>query len=361
VARSGRLPVVVDDSAALRERLAGPAFDYTREWPLRVGLVTTGEQARQIVLVFCHAAADWHGITVALRDLRALLRGSALPAPGPHPLDLARWQLTEGRAQTARAVGYWTAACRTIPPAMFTVSDDPSDPPYQQAVLTSLALDGAARVVAARQHVSTAAVLLAGTAALVRAWTGHDRCALNTLVHNRFQPGHAGIVGMLAQNGLVVVDLAGDLTFAEAVDRTWRAALVAYRNAYYDQAAVDGAVAQVSQERGTQVNPYCCFNDQRPIEDAGRVGTPPSEADVRAAFAATTLTSAAHGWLNCRFCLRLEPAAEGLRVLLLADRRCLAADTFLDALERLVVEAAFGEVRLDELSSARSEPPGARR
>jgi hypothetical protein len=367
VARRGRLPVdvveaggdpmgggpvVTDDidavAAALRTRLAAPAFDHARDWPLRVGLVTVDGQVRRIALVFCHLAADWHGITVALRDLRLLLRGSAPPAATTHPLDLARWQRTAGQAHSRRAVAYWTAASRTIPPTMFAVDGDPPDRPHERAVLTSRALDLAARVIAARQRVSTSTVLLAATAALVGAATGHERCALNTLVHNRFQADHAGVVGMLAQLGLVVVDVGGAPPFADLVTRTWQAAMLAYRNAYYDQVAVDGALARVGRERGAPVNPYCCFNDQRATvdtePDGGAAGALPGAAEVRAALAGTTVGVSPHARLNCRFCLRLEPASGTLRVLLLADPRCFPGShsgQFLRDLERLVVDAAF--------------------
>jgi hypothetical protein len=64
------------------------------------------------------------------------------------------------------------------------------------------------------------------------------------------------------------------------------------------------------------------------------------------------LTLEPHAALNCRFCLRVEPATGPLTVVLTADSRSLPAvhiGQFLWDLERLVVDAAFEEVALAAL------------
>lgn len=358
VARSARLPVdvvdvgggeaVVGAVAELCDRLSAAAFEYPQEWPLRVGLVAVDGEVRRIVLVFCHVATDWQGAELVAREIRLLLRGTALPPPRLHPLDLAQWQATSGQDRSRRAIGYWSGAWWSIPPTMFPADGAAHEPPHHKAVLTSRALDGAARVIAARQSVSTTTVLLAATVALVGSWTGNTTCALHTLVSNRFHADQSDVVGMLAQLGLLVVDLTGDLTFDELVARTWQAAMRSYRNAYYDQAALDRALAEAGRERGTVVNPYCCFNDMRSTLDTAPA-QPPDKATVRSSLPDTVLTRSPHAALNCRFCLRIEPATGPLTVVLTADSRSLSSvriGQFLEGLERLVVDAAFGEVLL---------------
>jgi hypothetical protein len=335
----------------LRDRLSGAPFAYPEDWPLRVGFAAVDGEVRQIVFVFCHAATDWQGAEVAARDLRMLLCGSVPQAPRLQPLDMARWQATSGKDRTRRAVDYWTTALRSVPSAMFTASGPTLQPPSHQATLTSRALDGAARVIAARQRVSTTTVLLAATAALVGSWTGHSMCALHMVVNNRFQAGHGDVVGMLAQLALFTVDLSSGLSFDDLVTRTWQAALQGHRHAYYDQAALQEARAAVSRERGTEVNPYCCFNDMRSTQDtAASIGTAlPGEAVVRTALTESQLTRTSHTPLNCRFCLRVEPAAGPLKVVLTADSRSLSSvhiGEFLRDLERLVVDAAFSDIQL---------------
>ncbi len=367
VAREGRLAVEVvhadspqlvrPAAAGLQETLVAKAFHYPQEWPVRAGLAVHDGVVRQIVLVFCHAATDWQGAEVAARDLRALLRGDSPPAPRMQPLDLARWQATLGRDRTRRAVVYWTSVLRGMPLTMFAADGPAPYPPSHQATLTSRALDGAARVIAARHRVSTSTVLLAATVALIGSWTGHRTCALHTLVNNRFQEGHGDVVGMLAQLALLAVELPGGLTFDELVIRTWQAALLGHRHAYYDQVVLQQARAEVSRDRGAEVNAYCCFNDMRSPQDtvAGPAAALPARAAVRAALPESVLTCAAHAPLNCRFCLRVEPATGPLKVVLTADGRSLSdaeIGQFLSGLEKLVTDAAFTEVRLGDLPRA---------
>jgi hypothetical protein len=364
VARAGSLPVEVtevgsaqevpDAVAGLRSRLLPAAFEYPRDWPWRVGFAALDGEVRQVVLVFCHTAVDWQGAEVVARDLRALLREATPASPGLQPIDMAHWQATSGKDRTRRAVDYWKASFRSIPATMFIADGPAPEPPGHQAVLTSRALDGATRVIAARQRVSTSTVLLAATVALVGSWTGHPICALHTLVNNRFQAGHSEVVGMLAQLALLTVDLTGGLTFDELVTRTWQAALLGHRHAYYDQTALDDALTEVRRERGEPVNPFCCFNDMRSTQDtvAGDPAALPGAQAVRDALGDSVLTLEPHAALNCRFCLRVEPATGPLSVVLTADSRSLSSihiGQFLRDLERLVVDAAFEEVALAAL------------
>ncbi|WP_162908318.1 condensation domain-containing protein [Allorhizocola rhizosphaerae] len=357
----GRLPVEVTEVgdanavagavAELRARLSAGAFAYPQEFPMRTGLVAVDGQVHRIVLIFCHVATDWQGAEVVARDIRLMLRGAQPPTPRRHPLDLARWQQTEGQEQSRRAVDYWAGQHRSIPATMFAVEGDHPDPPHHQATLTSHALDGAARVVAARQRVSTTTVLLAATAGLIGARAGNSICAMHTLVSNRFQEGHADVVGMLGQNGLLVVDLADDPGFDQLVERTWRAALRCYRRAYYDQDMLDTALAEIHRERAAVVNPFCCFNDMRSTMDTepGPPAALPDEAAIRAALPDSALTVSPHAPLNCRFCLRVEPATGPLTVTVLADSRALSGvhiGQLLVDLERRVVDAAFARQRV---------------
>jgi hypothetical protein len=110
----------------------------------------------------------------------------------------------------------------------------------------------------------------------------------------------------------------------------------------------------VRRERAIEVNPYCCFNDMRSTQDtvAGNPAALPGEKAVRDALPDSVLTLSPHAPLNCRFCLRVEPATGPLTVVLTADSRSLPPvhiGQFLRDLERLVVDAAFDDVRLAAL------------
>ncbi|WP_051864610.1 condensation domain-containing protein [Streptosporangium roseum] len=347
---SGAIAVTLSagDPDRLLDTLAERAFDYAGEWPLRVGLVVADETVTHIVLVFCHLAADGLGAEAAITDLRLLLLRGAVPGPPPpSPLDLARWQRSEQGLRVARiAAEHWESEYRRIPPTMFDRPVAvPEGPPVWRAQIVSRALDLAVQRIAALHGVSTSTVLLAASSMLVGAVTGHDVCAMLPIVGNRFRADTANAVTTLSQEGLFVLDLRGDATFADLLRRAKPAALRAYRSAYHDPDDRDRLTARISRERGAEIHPYCCFNDMRFVD---RVDASHDERTVRQAMAETALTwPLSQDRLNCRFCLHVTGEPGGLGVSLTADTRFLprpAMERYLYDLESLLVEAAFREV-----------------
>jgi hypothetical protein len=355
-----QVPVTVVESAAealdattarLAEDLGAPAFDYAREWPLRAGVITCSGAAARVVLVFCHLAADGHAADLVVRDLRLLLlRGTISGPPPPQLLDLVAEQQAAGQRRSAAALAHWEQELTRTRSAMFAdPAYSPQQPRHWQAILRSAAMDGALLLAARRHMASTATVLTAAAAAMVAAMTGRQACALTPIVSNRFSPRHSQVVTSLAQLGLLVVE-PGDHRFGDLINVVKPAALRAYRNAYYDQRQMNSLVTQLSRDCGTEVFPYCCFNDQRLASDPAGPAAGPGEAAIRAALAATTITwPARHERLNCRFCLHVTGKPGELSVSLTADTRFLSChdiEAFLLGLERLVVDAAFRDVRL---------------
>jgi hypothetical protein len=359
---SGQVRVTVVESAAesadasaarLADELSAPVFDYAREWPLRAGVITCSGAATRVVLVFCHLAADGHAADLVVRDLRLLLLRGAISGPPPPQLrGLVAEQQAGGQRRSAAALAHWERELRRTQSAMFAdQADSPQWPRYWQAVLSSAAMDGAVMLAARRHTVSTATVLTAAAAAMVGAMTGRRACALTPIVSNRFNPRHSEVVTSLAQLGLLVVEPGGH-GFGDLIGVVKPAALRAHRNAYYDQREMNSVITRLSQDCGTGVFPYCCFNDQRLTSDAARSAAGRDELDeaaIRAALPATTITwPASHEHLNCRFCLHVTGKPGELRISLTADTRFVSRhdiEAFLQGLERLVVEAAFRDAR----------------
>jgi condensation domain-containing protein len=373
VSGSGSIPIAVTesrqsaldaDTAAAVADFLGTRFDYYQEFPLRARLLTVAGEVRAVVLNFAHIAADGGGAAIVLRDLESALAGRALPAPpAMAPLDLAREQRQDRRKQTQRAAKYWASQYQRIPATMFPLAGAPQSPPRQQAVLTSPALPTAARMIAAATGASTSNVLLAATCTLAGVWTGNAVSAMHLAAHNRIWPGHRDLVANLVQLGLFVLDLDGGDTFPALVQRTSAAALKAYRYAYYDERAIDRVRSEAGDERGTVVNPFCCFNDMRDLslasdkEEAGfsAAGAGLSEREMRDSLARTAVD-----WMpypapsRCRFCLQLVPAGSGFGISLTADTRYLpraSIEQFLRGLETLLVAAAHRDVRAAEVGA----------
>jgi hypothetical protein len=337
----------------LAQTYSGTAFDYEHEWPLRVGVVTTGGVPRSVVLGFCHLACDFGGSVYVIRDLESAIAGTGVDGtPATQPADLAEYQRSADGARAARkAADYWARAYERIPNSMYEQETGaPENPRYQRAFLVSPALAQAAVAIGNRLGTGSSAVLNAAFAVGMSRQTGHSTAALLAITKNRFRDQTRNMVSTLAMEGLLVVALQEAADFDEVVAAAWRAAVPAYRYAQYDERDRDRIVAETSARRGTHVHPYACLNDLRE-DDPTTDQTIPFEGTK----ATDLLDKSILSWLppldhvSCRFCLHVANVPEGLAIRLTADTAYLSKQTMIDFLadvERLVVSATDGPVPL---------------
>jgi hypothetical protein len=360
VAADGELAVEIieagdpDETAtAVGDRYTDIPFDYEHDWPLRIAMITCGDEPSMLVLCFCHLASDFGGSMLVLADLADLIAGRELPPnTATQPVDLARYQRSPaGRRAAKAAAQYWERAYQRIPVAMFEHEiDTPAEPRFHRGYLLSPGMSKAVELVGERLGTGSSAVLNAAFAVTIGALTEHDTCALLTITRNRFLPQTRDMVSTLSLEGLLVVPLEGLSDFDEAVRATWRAAVPAYRYAQYDELDRDRIVREASERRGAYVHPLCCLNDLR--DDIA--GLPYAETPL-----AELATRSVIGWappldkVDCRFCLHVADAPEGMAVRVTCDsaympkRHVLA---FLKAVDRLVIAAADGPVPLAEMA-----------
>ncbi|WP_395297456.1 condensation domain-containing protein [Kitasatospora hibisci] len=314
---TGRLDVAVADepdsdrtgraAAELLARLAGTRFDYRGEWPVRIGAVRSGGLVTHAVLALCHLAADGHGAELLVRDLRLLIRRGAAGRPCTDtPLDLAREQHgPAGRRRGEAALARWEAAFRRMPPTMFPRPvAEPRSPRFWTGRLVSRALGRATDTLAAAHGVSGSTVLLAGCAVLVAADQGHPLATVLPIAGNRAVRDHRELVGTLSQDALFVLDLPPDArtTFPDLLPVAWRAALAGYRAAAYHPSAWEELRERVGRERGTEVHPYCCFNDMRLVDRPLPDGPPATAEELAAARTESTLDfPATQELVACRY------------------------------------------------------------
>lgn len=250
--------------ARLRDELWGRAFDYPTELPVRAGLVTVDGAVHHTTLVVAHTALDGWGLPVLDGDLTALAAGGPLPDRGAWtPLDEAAWQTSdEGRRHDAAARARTLRTMRAAPAQVFAprpAEAPDGGPRYRQTVLRSRRLGPAAERVAARWRTSTSGVLLAASCRALALSAGRDDLALQVMVSNRFRRELAEAVVTTAMEGLVHVD-GLDAPFDEVGTRVWRAAMTAYRSAYYDK---DRLQAEAAADPSTAHDGTCWYNDRR--------------------------------------------------------------------------------------------------
>lgn len=140
------------------------------------------------------------------------------------------------------------------------------------------------------------------------------------------------------------------ITFDEALARTQRRTLAAYKHAYHDASRLYELVERISRERGEQVHIGCFFDDRRLVgQPAGGgtapVGPGPTDEQIRAALPRTTLRweSQQDQPLEQLF-VHVNNVPDTIDVAIQADTHCLSPagmEAFLRGMEAVALEAAF--------------------
>lgn len=246
-------------AAAVEDGYRTTPFDYAGAWPVRMAVIRRRGVPTHQITIMNHLVTDAHGGLVMLREVRS--RESA-PATGLQQLDQAAWQQSPaGRRQNDKALRYWEELLRSVPSRRLPGSTDPRTPRHWSADLRSPALCRALPVIAARTGADRSSVLLTMFAVALNRVTGVNPVVVRPVVHNRFRPGLADVVCMVAQAGICAIDVEG-VTVDEAVERTRRATLTAYKYGYCHPEDTRALVNRLSEERGEEVDVACFYNDR---------------------------------------------------------------------------------------------------
>lgn len=321
VAGAGTAELRVVDSAdpgrTADELLAGwksTPFDYEREWPVRLAVVTRGGAVTHAVMVICHLAADTASVEVMNRELLDPDRG---PYAAPQPLELAARQAgPAARRQSAASLRFWEAQLRAVPARRFPAPVDRPGARYRRLVRDSPALHGSTG------GADPGAALLGAFALAVRDVLGGGPLVARVIVGNRFRPGLADVVAPLPQNGLCVLDVTG-ADRAEATRRAARATMAASKHAYYSPDDWQALLDRVDVERGEHVDLGLLWNDRRT-----RFGGP-------AAAARRPDREEAMDFFNERLMVHVEDVPGTVRISAEVDTRHLAAADVWAVLDRM--------------------------
>jgi hypothetical protein len=353
----------------LRWLMLGRHFEVDAELPIRVAVLTSEGTPVRLLAALSHLAADAAAVEVLADDLGELLRTGARPQrrfAARQPIDQAaaeRDPAAQRRAEAALA--FWRRALERGPQAMFSLPARPAGDAgeYRQARLRSPAIATAVGAIAAQTRTSRSTVLLAAVVALLGLRTANDACLLSMLAGNRVAPGLRRYVGPLAQDALLSVSLDVD-GFHELVRQVWAASLAAYRHSQYDAAALRRVWSRVSEQHGTWYARDCVYNDLStpmpagPAEDPGLL-----RAAIAGALPRAELTWEPAESLPAAFIFyvhRLDTDAE-LSLWARTDQLPAAdVEGFLLGVQRLLVVAAAGPVRLAGLASVTGLAAGAR-
>jgi hypothetical protein len=356
VASSGEVPLEVveagdtdpaEAAAAVCERYETTPFDYANEWPVRMAIVTRHGIPTHAVAIYLHLALDAHGLGTLMADLSTMdprTGGPTRPVTGIQPLDLARQQRRPAaRRQGEASLAHLEHVLRTAPPSRFNRPPRAGEPSYRQIGFRSPATLLAIRAIAARHAVGTTPVLLAAFATVLARTVGTNPVVTMLAVSNRFRPGFDTSVTLVAQVSPCLLDVA-DVGFAEAVARTARAAMHAYKHAYYNPIGRVQLIARVSQERGEQIDLSCFFNDRRMSGREQPTGPIPTAAEIRQAVPLSTARPMDQfGLPQQKLYLSVNDVHDAVDITMSADTRYLSPaqmEELLREMEAVTVEAA---------------------
>ena len=336
------------------------SFDYERDWPVRMAVITLHGTATHVAEIYCHLAMDGFGLAALRADLARYDRTGPAPAPvtATQPLEQVRWQRgPAGRRAHNASMRHFERLAASVPDRQFSELADGQRPRFWSVIYESPAGYLASRTLAARIGVSTSSVLLAAYAAALSALTSSQSVAVALVVNNRFRPGFADSVSTLAQSFPCLIEV-GDTRFEEVVVRAWRSSLVAYKHAYYDLAGKDEVSRRIAAERGTKLALGVFFNDLRMRSreladsvsaDAATPGEPPSP---RAELTRSTLTWGERNDLPAeKLFLYINDTPDTLCYELWADSHFLSpADmaALMRRIEAVLVDTAVGDTAVGD-------------
>lgn len=354
---AGELPLEVYDAAdeedpaevgeAVHLRYVTTDFDYVEEWPVRMAVIRHRGVVTHLVAIYLHTTMDGGAINVLLDDLAALDlttgRSSAPPPAGLRPMQQAREQRTaHAQRQCEASIRHLERVLRTVSPHRYPEPAGKGEPVYRYAGYRSPAALLACQAVGFRHRIETTPVLLGAFAVAVARMTGIDPFVVLLAVNNRFRPGFAASVSVVAQVSPCVIDVA-EVTVDEVIVRARRAALTAYKYAYYDPARRVEIRETVERERGQEIDLSCFFNDRR--ADRNPPPAPPTEDEIRRA-----LPGAEIHWepdtmaVTQKLYLEVDDTPDGVDIQLSADQRYFSdqqMEALLRGIERAAVEAAL--------------------
>lgn len=359
VAASGEIDLEVVDAAddedpaavaeSVRQRFCDADHDFARDWPVRMAVVRHRGVPTHQVVILCHLVSDGFGALVIVREIEDLDlvhgRKPVPPVTALEPMAQARWEASPaGQREHAAVLRRWEGMLRTIPARRFPGPADPREPRYWQVRLDSPATLLAVRAIRERTTVDTSSILLA---LFVVAWARVARVSpvvTRVISSNRFRRGMADSVSPITHTGLCAIDL-GDITFDEALTRVHRRAMAAYRYAYYDPRALDALVAEVSAERGEEIDLSCFFNDRRLGTREVTEAPPPSDpAEVTDALGRSRLRWESQDKPVERLFATINDGEDTLDYELFADTHHVSPadmEACVRGMEALAVEAAF--------------------
>lgn len=270
-AKDGRPEIVVEDHPVTLDvrELSGEALeDFVRalmiepfdidNGPLyRFALVTKAPGSHLLLMNVHEIVSDGWSLDVLTRDVNALYTARVTGAPPPPELaiqygDFAAWQRRAGSVNREALLAFWERELERAPLTLALPLDGGGVPsPVKGKQTAALHIDLGAefaqevRDLCDQRSMSPFMVYLAAYAVLLRRYTGVDDVVINSPVANRNRSELEPIVGLFAAGNLPFrIDLSGNGTFGDLLDRVRETARAAFAHAEVPVEIVGAALAR---------------------------------------------------------------------------------------------------------------------
>lgn len=272
--------VAIDETARAQARLG---FDLSVAPLLRMRLVRLADDHHVAIASMALIVADETSFAVFLADLRTAYErragGSDVPwTPAPQFSQFVAWQQERVAGPAGeRLTAFWRHQLDGMP-GHLEVPTGRTRPPVQtfagNARLMTLPPDTVRtmRAVAGQQGASLLMSYLALVAMLLGRYTGRADIGIGTPVDSRLRPEHASLIGPCTNMVVIRVDLAGDPSFRQILDRVRDACLGAFS---HQEMPFDKLVDSVSIHRSLAYNPLfqvACALTEAEVVTAPAVG-----------------------------------------------------------------------------------------
>nr|WP_268843338.1 condensation domain-containing protein [Rhizobium rhizogenes] len=289
----GTIPVTIvdtddDNVTALTDYLIGNLkdlpFELPIDLPVRCGIVELNSQPHTVIFAFSHLVVDgWSSYILKEEFLRILtgpIEDDAWPRPWS-PFDQADWERSvEGREILNASLSYWKTTVEQFPRATFYkelgCSQNDRVFRWRSAELNSPAMGTAAQLIAERNGVSTATVLLASFAIVISHLVNTKLLATTVDCFNRISDEAASAIGTYPQEVPVIFNL--DMSdFSVILKQAHFALINAYLNARAWPPSVEILVRERGKQRGIKIDLDTFFNFDHKFVNQGMLKKPLDE------------------------------------------------------------------------------------
>ncbi|HWM02052.1 MAG TPA: amino acid adenylation domain-containing protein, partial [Actinophytocola sp.] len=261
--------VAPDELTGAVSAAMGHRFDLATQLPIHATLFRAGAEEHVLALVTHHIAADGESMAPLARDLSAAYVARLTGAePGWPELpvrytDYTRWQRELLGAEDdlasvlAAQSAYWRAELAGAPQPLRLPTDRPRPPVAgHHGDMLEFAIEpallAAARDLARECDVTMSMVMQSVLAVLLHQLGGGEDVSIGSPIAGRTDDALADLVGFFVNTWVLRVDLSGNPTFSDLLDRVRGKALAAYDN---QDAPFERLVEVLNPERSRAYHP----------------------------------------------------------------------------------------------------------